>query len=210
MVRLSVDLDAAAVHIDVGTPISEPRFAATVDRAGTGEAKVHVWEPLLLSSGMRRRLPDLAAHAWQRALETQTMPTFMRLLQSRRAPDRPAAAVVATAEIPHADPDLFEAGQVLGEADVELARGADPKVDVALAAIYAEIDEWIEQYGPGRAPDYLKDPAALCAAIAMVFHHDVKDDPTKVVALAAGAMTRLILPLDRHQLPPDPFEESSA
>jgi hypothetical protein len=28
-----------------------------------------------------------------------------------------------------------------------------------------------------------------------------------VIALAAGAITRLILPPERHQLPPDPFEE---
>jgi hypothetical protein len=206
-VRLSVDLDAAAVHIDVGTPYSEPRHAATVEAAGTAAAVLRIWEPLLLTVRMRRRLPDLAAHAWRRALETQGMNSALRLLQSRRPPLPRAEPAHAEADELQADRELLEAGQTLGQAATDGRCGPEPDVDGALAKIYAELDEWIEQYGPDRAPDYLKDPAALCAAIAMVFHLDIKHDPTKVIALAAGAITRLILPPERHQLPPDPFEE---
>jgi hypothetical protein len=206
-VRLSVDLDAAAVHIDVATPHSEPRHAATVEAAGTGEAVLRMWEPLLLSVRMRRCLPGLAAHAWQRALETQGMNPALRLLQEPR-PSRPHAEPVPAATEEHqTDRELLEAGQTLEQAGTDRRPGPAPGVDGALAKVYAELDEWIEQYGPDRAPDHLKDPAALCAAIAMVFHIDIKRDPTKMIALAAGAITRLVLPPERHQLPPDPFKE---
>jgi hypothetical protein len=209
-VRLSVDFDAEAVHIDVGSPFSEPRHAATLDRPGTTDASLRIVTPLLLGLELRRRLPDLAAHAWQRALEHQAMHSLHRALRpprpTQRGPERRPVARPHTGPDRQADHELLEAGQAL-----ETAPGAgtiaDPNVDMALAKIDAEIDAWITQYGPGRAPRHLRDRAALVAAIAMVFSHEVKTDPTKVIALAAGAMTRLILPPDRHNLPPDPAEE---
>lgn len=204
-VRLSVDLDAEAVHIDLGTPSTEPFHAATVEGAGTVEPVLRIWDPVL-SPQLLRRLAELTAHAWQRASQTKDMRELSRLWQSRRAPVRPMAAPSGTVIAPQADGELFEAGEVLDRA--EPGNGPEPAVDRALATIYAEIDEWIDQYGPEQAPAHLQDPAALCAAIAMVFDHEIKHDPKKVIALAAGAMTRLILPPERHQLPPDPFKEA--
>jgi hypothetical protein len=206
-VRLSVDLDTRNVHIDVGAAHGEPRHAATVQAIGTAEVVFRVWEPLLLGMGLRRRLPGLVAHAWQRALDIHGTVGMLDLLQSRR-PTQRRTAPPSEAESDHeADRGLREAGQALERTGI--GRGPEPGVDGALAKIYAEIDDWIEQYGSDQAPEHLKDPAALCAAIAMVFRIELKNDPTKMIALAAGAMTRLILPPERHQLPPDPFEDDT-
>lgn len=210
IVRASVDLAEGTIYFDANWPGSHPVRVAAAEDMGTAAARLSVLSVLHCGLGLRRRLPALALHAWRRAVDLEGAPWQARRAWEGQPPTRNVEAEDASAQ-GGGRPDTGEATWP-GIADEETLTvreaGADPRLDAALAAINTELDQWAVQFGPEHAPEYLRDPVALCAAIALALKTEYEHNPGHAIALSAGAMVRVIQPPASDSLPPDPFEES--
>jgi hypothetical protein len=207
-VRASVDLEEGTVYFDANWQGAHlVRVAAVVDM-GTEIARLS-GSVLHCGMGLRRRLPDLARHAWRRAVELEGAPWHAR----RAWEGRPLTRNLETKDAAAPGGELPDPGEATwpGIADEETITGreagADPRLDVALRKINIELDQWADRFGPERAPECLRDPVALCSAIALVLTTENEHNPGHAIALCAGAMVRVIQPPTGEALPPDPFEE---